>query len=188
MNLSEGVLKAPHSGKTDASHGAPYNKVYYPAVFKELSVLVEVTHMIEYENSFSLKGDIQKIYHLTEAYFQDQGLTFEVGQAPNRLVFKKKGTLWTSSIKKSPQTLYVTLIEGKGTVMIIMTYIFRTTGFLSSTGRDRLDSDVKRLENMLILQLKEARNIRCSKCGNENPFNANYCNQCGEQLDLTRSY
>ncbi|MGC1120237.1 MAG: zinc ribbon domain-containing protein [Candidatus Methanofastidiosia archaeon] len=144
--------------------------------------------MIEYENSFSLKGDIREIYHLTETYFQDQGFTFEVGQEPNRLVFKKKGTRWTTSIKKSSQILYVTLIEDKNTVTIIMTYIFRITGFLSSEGRHRLDSNVTKLENMLILSLQETKNARCSKCGNETPQNANYCNQCGERLDFTRSY
>lgn len=144
--------------------------------------------MLEFENSFSVEGDIYKVYDLAEKYFSNQGFSLDRSNKPNRLVFKKKGSHWSTDVRKIPQTLYLTILrDDKGTITIIITYVSHVIGYLSSDGKRKLDSDIKTFKNMLLNSL-QPKSITCSRCGSENPINANYCNNCGERLDLTRAY
>ena len=144
--------------------------------------------MLEFENSLSVGGDIYKVYDLAEKYFPNQGFSLDRSNKPNRLVFKKKGSYWTTDVRKIPQTLYVTILrDDKGTITIIMNYVSHVIGNLGSNGKRKLDSDITAFKDMLLNSL-QPKSITCLKCGSENPINANYCNNCGERLDLTRAY
>ena len=145
--------------------------------------------MREYEGSFTLKGDINKICDLAETYFPNQGFSLESSQKPNRLVFKKKGTSWTRDVRKIPHTLYVTIVnDDMGAITIVMTYVFHTAGFLTSSGERNLDSDITAFRDAILAKSPQFATIRCPSCGHENPENANYCNNCGGKLDYTRTY
>ena len=148
-----------------------------------------VSEMQEYEKSFSLRGDIHKMYDLAKKHFPTHGFSLESSQYPNRLVFKKKGTHLTRNVREIPQTLQLTLLRNKNdTITIIMTYIFHTVGFLTSNGERNLDSDITAFKNMILNLISKSESIECFNCGHKNPSGSNYCNNCGERLDSTRIY
>ncbi|MGD2249508.1 MAG: zinc ribbon domain-containing protein [Candidatus Methanofastidiosia archaeon] len=142
--------------------------------------------MFKHENSFSVKGNIQKIYDFSEKYFLKKGYSVESSHKPNRLALKKKGSRWANDIRKNPHDLYVTFIDGDN-ISVVMTYIFHAFGFYTPNTKKKLNSDISTFKEK-IQNSPALFTFKCPYCNRENPKDANYCNNCGKQLDKTRAY
>jgi hypothetical protein len=105
---------------------------------------------------FSVKGELNKAFDLTEKYVQ--GMKFKIkNEVKPTLLMLERGSRWGSigstKIEATKTTLTISLKQVAGDVVVLCDYNIEVYGVVLESDKSTLDSEVEKLNNFLATTL-----------------------------------
>ena len=108
---------------------------------------------MKFTKSFTVKGNIDRAFDLTEKYVQGMKFNIKNEAKPNLLVLER-GNTWGSvastAIENVKTVLTISFGQLKDEVNILCDYDITVYGIVLSSDKATLDSEVEKLKNFLV--------------------------------------
>jgi hypothetical protein len=112
--------------------------------------------LLYYSKTFSVKGDLNKAFDLTEKYVQ--GMKFKIkNEVKPTLLVLERGSRWGSigstKIESTKTTLTISLKQVAEDIAVLCDYEIEVYGIVLQSDMSSLDSEVEKLHNFLTTAL-----------------------------------